>query len=566
MVTKFSDFLNDIQSVKPENLTGCVLFTGCAQTAIGIQQKLQRAFHINAMVDTDNDDMHYIVPLETFDEKVYLQFIKNDWNWDRNQNFIRYTVTLYSSQSTDKIYNMLIADGFNVIRLPNNMQLIITCLDNSPHNDDIVNLKNELFAAEKSSPQSMDIYFNKILFNGTIENPVYHQKTKQEFSIDSIEQEKDSIVREMLYRYFKKRIRSHLQTKTLLHRFDANKLGTKLKQNINLIREFLYTIAEKYIDIQIMNAVRTKHNVIIRLDYLNCCNDYKNFLKTLKLARKWWQNTAKQNTEKERNKKQSMNQSYKVMDCENGYYFVILYGSDALQYCGKHMHHCIQNDYWANAIKKPEQELYSLRDANGEPHLTLEIYNGVVLQCQGRSHTAPNPMLREMVRKFIAKNHFEIPDTNGWNKHIAYIKQDGVLYDVFNLPNNFVLNDAMDLCGMGLDKLPEMSTITVSSNFVCATNNLSDLTGAPHTVAGDCQFSGNPLVSLRGMPHKISGKIYLSGTQLTEKSYVPLYMENKLGDIVGVDKTIIAAWQQQIKARKIAIQNIITALYNNHTQ
>ncbi len=114
---------------------------------------------------------------------------------------------------------------------------------------------------------------------------------------------------------------------------------------------------------------------------------------------------------------------------------------------------------------------------------------------------------------------------------------------------------------MGLDKLPEMSTITVKGNFVCATNNLSDLTGAPYTITGDCKFSGNPLVSLRGMPHKIGGKIHLSCTQLTEKSFVPLYMENKLGDIVGVDEKIIVAWRKQIATRKAQIASILASIY-----
>lgn len=202
-----------------------------------------------------------------------------------------------------------------------------------------------------------------------------------------------------------------------------------------------------------------------------------------------------------------------------------------------------------------------MRDANGEPHLTLEIYDKQVLQCQGRPHTPTNPMLRKMVREFIAKNYFEIPDVNFWNKHIAYIKQDGVLYDVFNLPKNFVVTKSnIDLCTMGLDKLPDMTSVTINSSYNCANNNITDLTGAPYTVQGDVRFSQNPLTSLRGMPHKIGGKIYLSDTQLTPKSFVPLYMENKLNDVVGVDEKIIAAWREQIRTRKSRIANIINGL------
>jgi dissimilatory sulfite reductase (desulfoviridin) alpha/beta subunit len=58
----------------------------------------------------------------------------------------------------------------------------------------------------------------------------------------------------------------------------------------------------------------------------------------------------------------------------------------------------------------------------------------------------------------------------------------------------------------------------------------------------------------------IGGKIYLSNTQLTAKSFVPLYMENKLDDIVGVDEKIISAWREQINTRKNAILSIVDGL------
>ena len=564
MTTEFSDFLTDIQSINLYEKQGFVLFCEWADCATAIQQQLQHDMHIPAITDVDIYDLNYIIPLQNINDKAAQKFIQNGWNWDRNQTLIQYTITFYNKHATNKMHNMLIAHGYNVQLLPNNMQLVVCCLDNSQHNDEMQFLNNELTSVQKSKPMSIEVFFNKVLFNGKIEDIKYRQKIKQELKLDDIEQNRDLIIREMLYQYFKKRIRPHLQTRTFPLKFDANKLDSKLKQDINLIREFLYTVAERYLDIQVINAIRTKHDSIIRFDYLNGCNDYKDFSKTAKLAHKWWADTARQNIEKERNKKQSMNQAYKVMDCENGYYFVLLYGRDALQFEGKHMNHCVKNDYWANAIKKPEQELYSLRDANGEPHLTLEILNNQVVQCQGRSHTAPNPMLRKMVREFIEKNQFEIPDVNTWNKHIAYIKQDGVLYDVFNLPENFVVTQCnIDLCDMGLDKLPDMSTVTVVYGYNCANNNIKDLIGAPNSVYGDVKFTKNPLTSLRGMPRNIGGKIYLSDTQLTPKSFVPLYMENKLDDIEGVDEKIIAAWREQIAMRKAKIANIVATLGNH---
>lgn len=561
MTPEFSNFLNDIQSINRCDYTGFVLICGDERRATELQRQIQNDFHINAITDVDNNEFYYVIPFQTPDDKTLSKFIHNGYSWDRDQKFSQYTITLYSDKYSDQIHNLLIAHGYNVTRVPNNMQFVVRCLDNSEHNDEIQRLNQELTGVQKSQPMSMDKYFNKVLFNGAVENTEYRNTRKQEFTINEFEQKRDLIIREMLYRYFKNRIRPYLKTMTFLRKFDANKLDKKLNQNINLIREFLYAVCEKYVDMQNINAIRTKHNINIRFDHLTGCNDYKDFSKTVKLAHKWWNDTANRNREQAMTKKQSMTEAYKVMDCENGYYFVMLYGSDALQFEGEHMHHCLKNKYWATAIKKQEQELYSLRDANGEPHLTLEIYDKQVLQCQGRPHTPTNPMLRKMVREFIAKNYFEIPDVNFWNKHIAYIKQDGVLYDVFNLPKNFVVTKSnIDLCTMGLDKLPDMTSVTINSSYNCANNNITDLTGAPYTVQGDVRFSQNPLTSLRGMPHKIGGKIYLSDTQLTPKSFVPLYMENKLDDVVGVDEKIIAAWREQIATRKAKIANIINGL------
>ena len=67
------------------------------------------------------------------------------------------------------------------------------------------------------------------------------------------------------------------------------------------------------------------------------------------------------------------------------------------------------------------------------------------------------------------------------------------------------------------------------------------------------------------MPRFVGGKIYLSNTQLIPTSFVPIYMENMLDKIVGVDKKIIDAWRQQINDRKNKISTVV-AMLNNHTK
>ncbi len=90
------------------------------------------------------------------------------------------------------------------------------------------------------------------------------------------------------------------------------------------------------------------------------------------------------------------------------------------------------------------------------------------------------------------------------------------------------------------------------------------MVGAPYMVLGNCDFSQNPLESLVGMPRYIGGLIYLHSDKLTAESFVPIYLENKLDDILGVDKAIINAWRTQIAIRKKGLQNIMLSLRENN--
>lgn len=561
MTANFTDFINDMQSINLFEKQALVLFCDTSNRARAIQQSLQCDFGIHAITDIDNNGFNYIIPLQDIDDKTLSKFIYNGWNWDKSQNFIQYTITFYNTNSTTKMYNMLIANGYNVQKLPNNMQLVACCLDNSPHSDKIQNLRTELITMQKSHPMSMDDYFNKIIFNGKIENTEYRNMRKQEFTVDYIEQNYDPIICGILYQYFNKRIRTYLGNRTFPKKFDANKMDKKLKQRIDLVRDFLYDETYKYIHMQSINASNTKHNVFVRFDYLKSCNDYKNVGDVIKKARQWrrTEDTLAKNSEK--NRRESDRGVYKIMDVNDGLYVVQLFSPQSLDYEGSMLNHCVGDGYYDNQVYLKSVQIYSIRDARGYPYLTIEVNNGKISQCYGYNNRVPNdPKLRTAVRTLMRAQNLDI-DT--WNPLIAYTKQNNILYDVFNLPENFVLNHSIDLCGMGLEKLPNMSTVTVNSDFLCSTNKLTDLTGAPNTVKNEVKCSCNPLKSLRGMPRNIGGKIYLSETQLTTKSFVPLYMENKLDDIIGVDDNLIAAWRKQIANRKTEIANIIMTLKNH---
>lgn len=560
MGTELFEFLPDIQSIDLEPKARFALFCNSAKRATAIQQDLLHTFHIHSVTDCDNNGIHYIIPFETPDNKTTTQFIRNTWSWDKDQPIIQYLLTFYTTDATQKMYNILLSRGHNITLLPNNLQLVIQCPNDSEHNTEMQKLKSELEIFDKSHPQSMDEYFNKMLFSGKIENTKYRTMRKQEFDITTVEQNKDLIIRGILYQYFNKKIRAHLFRLTFPRKFDANKLDSKIINNIYLIRDFLYSVTEEYLDKQVKTATQTKHPVTIRFDYLKSCNDYDGFKQVLKLAKTWHCHKIVSEKIHERNLRLANKGAYKIMDLNDDYYVAQLFTPAALDYEGEVLEHCVGDGYYDNKVHEPGTEIYSIRNKRGVSYLTLEVNNAKVVQCFGYKNNVPcDASLRKAVRTFMRQENLTVPDT-GWNKLIAYIKQDGVLYDLFDLPEHFVSKHGMDLAAMNLDKLPNMSKAKINGDFGCPTNKLSNLEGAPYTVTGDCKFSNNPLTSLRGLPHNIGGVIYLFNTKLTKKSFVPIYLENKLDCIIGPEDETIAAWKEQIALRKASLGNILASL------
>ena len=559
MTNDVVEFLQDIQSIIPKQTTEYVLFCNTAQKAISIQTQLLQDFNIPSVLDKDYYDTHYVIPLKNISAENRLKFISNGWSDDRTQKFVQYLITLFNEDSASKIYNILIAHGYNVTLSPNNMQLTVRCIEQSEHNTEMQELKSELVAFEKSSPKNIDEYFNKILFNGVIENTEYRKIHKQEFSFDAIEQNRDLIIRGIVYQYFNRKIRFYLNWLFFPKTFDANKLKSQTIQNINLIRDFLYYNASQYIDTQINNAIINNTNPIIIFDYLKKHSEYYDVKTVLKLAEKWQCSNIKNDRIKKRNERMSSRHAYKLMDLDDGYYVVYLGAQEAVDYENHTLKHRTEifydDDIWEGITR------YSIRK-DFTPLVTLTINGDEIVKCSGYENSVPcDDALRKAIRTFMQARGYTIPN-NSFNKTIGYIRQNGTVYDIFNLPENFVFDETLNLEHMGLEELPYIPTATIQGNLLCHQNNLSDLTGAPNTVSGNCDFSLNPLTSLYGMPRNTGGMILLSGHKLNAESFVPIYLEEKLNtnDVLGVDKNVIESWKEQIKLRKTGIQNIILSL------
>ncbi|MBQ9270858.1 MAG: hypothetical protein IJ218_01145 [Alphaproteobacteria bacterium] len=60
---------------------------------------------------------------------------------------------------------------------------------------------------------------------------------------------------------------------------------------------------------------------------------------------------------------------------------------------------------------------------------------------------------------------------------ILIIKQDGKCYNLYDLPDGFVIKGDFDLSDKGLTKLPDLSKVIVEGSFRCHNNQLTSLQG-----------------------------------------------------------------------------------------
>ena len=76
-------------------------------------------------------------------------------------------------------------------------------------------------------------------------------------------------------------------------------------------------------------------------------------------------------------------------------------------------------------------------------------------------------------------------------------EQDGKTYNLYNLPDGFVIEGDVNLSYKELTELPDLSKVTVKGDFWCNNNQLTSLTGAPQEVGGDFKCSYNKLTTLQ---------------------------------------------------------------------
>lgn len=396
-------------------------------------------------------------------------------------------------------------------------------------------------------------YITDLVYQGT-KQPIEQHFNGEFESPDYVIQNRDTIIKGILKQYIRRRLRDYMTAienepafvlvdrnapdmpawvETVfakgkkVYDFDATKMSDELRDEITTVRDYLYDIAGLYVDKVAETARRTNKKPKIRYDYLKTSNEYATFEMALTAARKWHEhlaeNLAKLNKSKEMFEKSLIGVVH-VMDLTDGLSAYQLMTPEALDFESEYMGHCVGKGGYDIGVKEGTTKIYSIRDERGEPHCTIEVCGDDIEQIKGKQNKAPIRKYVPAIKMFIEQKHFNI---ERGLKHLGFIKQDGKLYDLFNLPKNFVVKGDVNLINMGLEKLPDLSTVTIEGCFSCAFNQLTSLKGAPRVVKDNFDCGSNQLTNLIGAPEIVGG--YLNCAQNPLESFVGL--PEKLGSL-----------------------------------
>ena len=391
-------------------------------------------------------------------------------------------------------------------------------------------------------------------------------------SVDYVEQHRDEIVKGILNQYVKLRVRDYVKSlekepafelvdksrtdlpgwteQTFargedIYEFNVAKMSAKLREDIIMVRDYLYDVAVQYVDKVIRIARETRKKPKIRYDFLKTSNEYATFEMVLAEAKHWQEHIVEEMAKRNKPRnflEESLKGAEYVMDLPDGLVAYRLMTPEALDFESENMGHCVGRGGYDAGVKDGRIKIYSIRDKRGEPHATLEVHGKSVEQCKGKQDKKPIRKYLHSISNFIEQQGFHI--SNDAHK-LGLIKQDDELWDIFNLPPGFVVNGDLDFSELDLTELPDLSTIIVKGSFKCSENKLTSLKGAPKSVGGSFECRENNLMSLAGAPQSVGGDFDCSGNQLTSLVGAPKSVgenfncsDNQLTSLAGAPQSV----------------------------
>ena len=132
----------------------------------------------------------------------------------------------------------------------------------------------------------------------------------------------------------------------------------------------------------------------------------------------------------DKNQEMTSEDMHHVIDYDNGAW-VELKSEKSLGIEGKLMGHCVGG--YASRVAGGETKIFSLRDNDNQPHVTVEVTNGKIVQVKGKGNKPPVEKYVQYVKDFLNKMHF--PPTSGssyFGSGERDIRQIGLRYNPEN--------------------------------------------------------------------------------------------------------------------------------------
>ena len=154
-------------------------------------------------------------------------------------------------------------------------------------------------------------------------------------------------------------------------------------------------------------------------------------------------------------------------------------------------------------------------------------------------------MLKDLFKQIKNRIINKEDDTNYDPSVYIPIKQKQKTYNLYDLPDGFVIEGDVSITALGLTELPDLSKVTVKGDFNCSGNYLTSLKGAPQQVGGSFWCDCNHLTSLQGAPQKINGGFYCQENKLASLEGAPQHVggyfvcgKNKLTTLDGAPQKV----------------------------
>lgn len=126
-------------------------------------------------------------------------------------------------------------------------------------------------------------------------------------------------------------------------------------------------------------------------------------------------------------------------------------------------------------------EYYAIRSSDDHACVMFRVHYNSIYMCRGQNKSRPINYMNQVV-SFIVNSGFDIAADMACT---GLIRQNDRYYNVYDLPQNFVVLGNMDLSYAGLRHLPNMKGMTVRGNYDISGNCLLGFSGVPSFVGGD---------------------------------------------------------------------------------